>query len=82
MIVGFNPTAAKIAELLITRKELIFAGRECMPINSQTAIEWFAKQEVQTEPLISHEFAFADIEEAFTLLETSPEKTCKVLITF
>jgi L-gulonate 5-dehydrogenase len=82
VIVGFNPTPAQIAELPITRKELDIRGSRMHAGKFPEVISWFANREVKTAPLVSHAFPFEHIHEAFTLLETDPESTCKVIITF
>lgn len=80
VIIGFNPAAAAIAELTITRKELDIRGSRMHAGRFPEVIRWLAAQEVQTGPFITHQFALAEIQQAFDLLEQEPEKTCKVLI--
>ena len=82
VIIGFNPTPAQIGELLITRKELDIRGSRMHANKFPEVIQWVANKEVLTKQLVSHEFSFENIVEAFTLLEESPETTCKVIITF
>ena len=82
VIIGFNPTPAQIAELPITRKELDIRGSRMHAGKFPEVIRWVAGKEVETAPLVSHEFKFNDIQAAFDLLEKEPGKTCKVIITF
>jgi len=82
VIIGFNPTAAQVPELLITRKELDIRGSRMHANKFPEVIQWVVNKEVLTKPLVSHEFSFENIVEAFKLLEESPETTCKVIIKF
>lgn len=82
VIIGFNPTAAQVPELFITRKELDIRGSRMHANKFPEVVQWVANKEVLTKPLVSHEFPFENITEAFKLLEESPEKTCKVIIKF
>lgn len=82
VIIGFNPADAQVPELPITRKELDIRGSRMHAGKFPAVIEWLARKEVKTGPLVSHEFAFAKIHDAFELLEKNPEETCKVIITF
>ena len=81
VILGFNPTAAQVPELPITRKELDIRGSRMHAGKFPEVIKWLSKGEVKTKPLISHEFKLEDLQQAFTLLEKEPEKACKVIIT-
>lgn len=82
VIIGFNPNAAKVPELPITRKELDIRGSRMHANKFPEVIGWIARKEVQTAPLISHEFTFKNIKDAFDLLDKNPEDACKVIITF
>lgn len=81
VIIGFNPMPASVPELPITRKELDIRGSRMHAHKFPEVIRWLAEKQVKTAPFISHEFAFADIQSAFDLLEQHPEQTCKVIIT-
>lgn len=82
VIVGFNPDFAKIAELPITKRELDIRGSRLHANKFPEVIQWVANKEVDPAPLISHEFAFLDISNAFSLIEKNPDDTCKIIITF
>ncbi|HWR40653.1 MAG TPA: zinc-binding alcohol dehydrogenase family protein [Patescibacteria group bacterium] len=82
VVIGFNPAAAQLPQLPITRKELEIHGSRMHAGKFPAVIDWVAKGEVQTAPLVSHEFRFEDIQAAFDLLDKSPETTCKVILTF
>ncbi|MDR3588843.1 MAG: zinc-binding alcohol dehydrogenase family protein [Negativicutes bacterium] len=82
VIIGFNPEAAKIPELPITKRELDIRGSRLHANKFPEVIDWFAKGEVKTLPLISHEFDFLDVKKAFSLIEQDPDHTCKVILTF
>ena len=82
VIIGFNPNFAKIAELPITKRELDIRGSRLHAGKFPEVIGWLARSEVKTGPLVSHEFDFLDVKDAFTLIEQDPENTCKVIVTF
>lgn len=82
VIIGFNPEAARVPELAITRRELDIRGSRLHANKFPEVIDWFAKGEVKTRPLISHEFDFLDVQKAFSLIEQEPDNTCKVILTF
>jgi 2-desacetyl-2-hydroxyethyl bacteriochlorophyllide A dehydrogenase len=81
VIIGFNPTAAQIPELPITRKELDILGSRMNAGKMPEVVRWLASGEVKTGPLVSHEFKLDELQKAFDLLDKEPEKTCKVVIT-
>lgn len=82
VIIGFNPTPSQVSELPITRKELDIRGSRMHSGKFPEVIAWVAGKEVKTLPLISHQFAFADLNKAFETIDAAPDKTCKVMITF
>ena len=82
VIVGFNPAPSQVAELPITRKELDIRGSRMHSGKFPEVIGWFAAKEVKTTPLISHQFPFERLIDAFKTLEQEPDKSCKVIITF
>jgi 2-desacetyl-2-hydroxyethyl bacteriochlorophyllide A dehydrogenase len=82
VIIGFNPAPSQVPELPITRKELDIRGSRMHAGKFPEVIKWFAAREVKTTPLISHQFPFAEINNAFKILESEPDKTCKIIITF
>lgn len=82
VIIGFNPAPSQVPELPITRKELDIRGSRMHAGQFPAVIGWVAAKEVKTTPLISHQFPFAEINEAFRTLEREPDKTCKIIITF
>ena len=82
VIIGFNPDFAKIAELPITKRELDIRGSRLHAGKFPEVVGWVARHEVKTAPLVSHEFDFPDVKDAFALIEREPENTCKVIIRF
>jgi L-gulonate 5-dehydrogenase len=81
VIIGFNPAAAQIPELPITRKELDIRGSRMNAGKFPEVIQWIAKGEVETKPLITHEFKLGGIQQAFDVIDNEPDKVCKVVIT-
>lgn len=82
VILGFNPAPAAVPELPVTRKELDIRGSRMHAGKFPEVISWFADRAVKTTPLISHRFPFAQLGEAFRVLEEEPDKTAKIVITF
>ena len=82
VIIGLNPDVAKVAELPITKRELDIRGSRLSAGKFPEVIDWLARHEVKVEPLVSHEFDFMDVTAAFSLIESDPEHTCKVIVTF
>ncbi len=82
VIIGFNPAPSQVPELPITRKELDIRGSRMHSGKFPEVIKWFAAREVKTTPLISHQFPFDKVNDAFKILESEPDKTCKIIITF
>ncbi|MHC1762247.1 MAG: zinc-binding alcohol dehydrogenase family protein [Negativicutes bacterium] len=82
VIIGFNPDFSKIAELPITKRELDIRGSRLHAGKFPEVIGWLARREVKTGPLVSHEFDFLDVKDAFSQIERDPENTCKVIVTF
>jgi L-gulonate 5-dehydrogenase len=81
VILGFNPAPASISELPITRKELDIRGSRMHAGQFPEVIRWLAAGEVETTPLVTHQFRLDELQQAFELLEREPEKACKVIIT-
>ena len=82
VIIGFNPAFAKIAELPVTKRELDIRGSRLHAGKFPEVIDWVTRHEVKTAPLVSHEFNFLDVKDAFALIEQDQESTCKVILTF
>ncbi len=81
VIIGFNPAPAQVPELPITRKELDIRGSRMNAGKFPEVIRWITGGEVQTAPLITHEFKLDELQNAFDILDKEPEKVCKVIIT-
>lgn len=81
VIIGFNPAASQIPELPITRKELDIRGSRMNAGKFPEVIQWIAKGEVETKPLVTHEFKLEELQQAFDVLDNEPDKVCKVIIT-
>jgi L-gulonate 5-dehydrogenase len=82
VILGFSSEPAKIAPLDIMRKELDIRGSRLNKHKFPEVIEWLKNKEIDPSKIISHEFSFGDIQNAFDLIDKSPEEVCKVILKF
>jgi len=82
VVLGFNPEPAKIAEVLIVKKELKIVGSRMNCRKFPQVIEWFDKDLVNPEPLLSASYPFEKINDAFRDILREPEKFLKVIITY
>lgn len=81
-LMGFSPDPSNVSQRKLNAKELsIFASR----LNNRqfpTVIDWMARGQIKPAQFISHNFPFADVHDAFALLETAPADCCKVMLDF
>lgn len=81
-VLGFSKEPAPIQQFEVTRKELTIVGSRLNRNKFPEVIDWFAKEEVRPELLVSHRFHFTEVLEAMRLIEEKPHETCKVLLSF
>lgn len=82
VVLGFSTDLVKIPQVTIMSKELEIIGTRLNNNKFPQVIEWFAKGIVQPEKILTHTFAFADIEKAFELLESGAANVCKIGLVF
>lgn len=82
VILGFTKEAAAIEQFDITTKELEICGSRMNAHKFPEVVEWFNNKEVQPELLISHTFPFTEVKKALKVIEDTPAKSCKVVLTF
>lgn len=81
-VLGFSKDAAPVQQFEITRKELTIVGSRLNRNRFPEVIDWFAKEEVRPELLVSHRFRFSEVHQAMRLIEETPQDTCKVVLSF
>lgn len=81
-VLGFSKDPAPIQQFEVTRKELTIVGSRLNRNKFPEVIEWFSKEEVRPELLVSHRFHFTEVLEAMRLIEEKPHETCKVVLSF
>jgi len=79
---GMTPDTLTIPQSSISKKELEIIGSRMHCGRFPEALQWITEKKVQTGPMVTHAFPFAKAQEAFDLLDKSPELTCKVILTF
>ncbi|SCP98274.1 zinc-binding alcohol dehydrogenase family protein [Anaerobium acetethylicum] len=79
---GFHDTVAPITEFIITSRELDIRGSRLNNNKFPQVIKWFESGELDPTKIITDEFYFTKIEDAFEKLKTDPENTMKVVLMF
>ena len=81
-LLGFSPEPTPVVQQEIVRKELMIAGsrlnRRLMP----QVIEWLEAGRLMPAAMITQTFRAEDARAAFDLVETHPEQTVKVQLSF
>jgi L-gulonate 5-dehydrogenase len=63
-------------------RELEIIGTRLNNKKFPQVIEWFAKELVQPEKILTHTFSFDEVQKAFELNDKNPESVCKIVLTF
>lgn len=79
-LLGFNPTPSDLVQLEVIKKELTLVGSRLNNRKFPEVIELMATGRLDTQGLVSHRIALADMPEAIDMLDHQPEKARKVLI--
>ncbi|MBM7839449.1 L-gulonate 5-dehydrogenase [Alkalihalobacillus xiaoxiensis] len=79
---GFNETPSAIPSLLLTKKELRVVGSRLQTDQFKKVIAKVEAGEIEPAAIVSHRYAFTEITDALTLLETEPESVRKIVLTF
>jgi L-gulonate 5-dehydrogenase len=82
MVLNFQPGTSAIPQSELVKKELSLLGSRLSRRLIPQVLEWFASGAIDPEKLVSHEFDFRQVKEAFQLMEERPEAVCKVQLTF
>ena len=81
VVLGFNPTPARVPELLLVRKELKVMGTRMNCNRFPEVLEWFAKGQVHPDALLSGVYPLAEINRAFEDIAAAPDSMLKVVVT-
>jgi L-gulonate 5-dehydrogenase len=82
VVLGFDTEPSKIAQLLITKKEVTIAGSRLQTNKFKEVIQLFNEQSLDIKDMVTHEFRVEDIHEAISLIERAPTHLRKVVISF
>ncbi len=79
---GLIDKPSKIAQVIITKKELDIRGSRLSNYRFPEVIEGFESGELTPQKLCSHVIPFTDVEKAFKLIKEHPEQVCKIVMEF
>lgn len=79
---GFHDRTAPISEFTITSRELDIRGSRLNNNKFPQVIKWIEEGKLNSSKIITDHFTFLDIEAAFNKLNTDPENTMKIILTF
>lgn len=82
MVLNFQAGTSAIPQSELVKKELSLLGSRLNRRLIPQVLGWFASGVIDPEKLVSHEFEFRRVKEAFQLMEDRPEAVCKVQLTF
>lgn len=82
VVLGFSTDLVKIPQVDIMSKELEIIGTRLNNNKFPQVIDWFAKELVQPQKILTHTFKFEETQKAFELNDENPESVCKIVLTF
>ncbi|MGD6846437.1 zinc-binding alcohol dehydrogenase family protein [Rossellomorea aquimaris] len=82
VVLGFDERPSHITQLPITKKEVTITGSRLQTNQFPVVIEMFNDRTIDTRGMVTQEFPLDRIQEAISLIETSPEDVRKVVISF
>ncbi|QMV16195.1 Zn-dependent oxidoreductase [Vibrio spartinae] len=81
-LLGFLSEPSELAQIEVIKKELTIVGSRLNNKMFSKVIPWIEAGELNTEAIVSHEFAFENFSDAVHQLETSPESSRKIILAF
>lgn len=81
-LLGFLSEPSELMQMEVIKKELTIVGSRLNNKMFAKVIPWIESGQLNTEAIVSHEFAFSEFSEAVKQLENSPESTRKVILAF
>ncbi|KUK13600.1 MAG: Zn-dependent oxidoreductase [Synergistetes bacterium] len=82
VLLGFDKRASSIPQAPITLKGLTISGSRLQAGKFPHIVELFNKRKLSGKNLVTHVFPFERVMDTFELIEKSPEKVCKVVLSF
>ncbi|HVP11253.1 MAG TPA: Zn-dependent oxidoreductase [Phycisphaerae bacterium] len=82
MVLNFQPGTSAIPQSELVKKELSLLGSRLNRRLIPAVLEWFESRKVDPEKLVTQEFPFHQVQDAFRLIEEHPEAVCKVQLVF
>ncbi|SHG08913.1 Zn-dependent oxidoreductase [Vibrio gazogenes] len=81
-LLGFLSEPSELAQIEVIKKELTIVGSRLNNKMFSKVIPWIEAGQLNTEAIVSHEFAFENFSAAVHQLETSPESSRKIILAF
>ncbi|MDF4893321.1 Zn-dependent oxidoreductase [Vibrio parahaemolyticus] len=81
-LLGFLSEPSELMQMEVIKKELTIVGSRLNNKMFAKVIPWVESGQLNTEAIVSHQFAFDDFSGAIEQLEESPASTRKVLLKF
>jgi len=78
VVLGFSTDMIQIPQVAIMSKEIEIIGTRLNNNKFAEVIEWFSKNLVQPEAILSHTFKLEELEKAFAFMHSYPEEVCKI----
>ncbi|MFG6147739.1 zinc-binding alcohol dehydrogenase family protein [Halobacillus sp. B23F22_1] len=80
VLLGFAKELSAISQVHITKKELTICGSRLQTHQFQKVVRLFNSLELNVKDLVSHQFDYSDVKEAFQLMENPSAHVRKVII--
>ncbi|GGA32361.1 zinc-binding alcohol dehydrogenase family protein [Psychrobacillus lasiicapitis] len=82
VVLGFDERPSQIPQMPITKKEITIVGSRLQTNQFAQVVEFLNDGKLRHNGLVTHTFALADVQEAFTFVENNPDKVRKAVIVF
>ena len=82
VVLGFDERPSQIPQMPITKKEITIVGSRLQTNQFAEVVEFLNDGKLRHNGLVTHTFALADVQEAFTFVENNPDKVRKAVIVF
>ncbi|MFJ5768577.1 zinc-binding alcohol dehydrogenase family protein [Psychrobacillus sp. NPDC093180] len=82
VVLGFDERPSQIPQMPITKKEITIVGSRLQTNQFAEVVEFLNAGKIRHNGLVTHTFALANVQEAFTFVENNPNKVRKAVIVF
>lgn len=82
VVLGFDEKPSQIPQMPITKKEITIVGSRLQTNQFAEVVEFLNAGKLRHNGLVTHTFALANVQEAFTFVENNPDKVRKAVIVF